>query len=429
MNPTFGDFLTPAGEHITAAVAFRGELPAGAREDAIAELGRVVSALARYLGDLPPPHDPGPGGTFPPTFRERAAADARVALRRAARTLRHRATSTQDAHPVVRHLSAAADYLSAGRDLLHTHFTTGGQPGTGPENSYWAPAITSAPVTSALLSELAHHARVLVPWAAQLTMTAPGLCALAADRLILHQAISGLWITAAAIQAAEHDNPTPPRARHLLAAIPAAAPPPRQPPGTGEPVTGLCHGITITADRLRHAARAPTQPGRWSPAATSASWRRAALACAITSHASEIVLHTLTDRARHLGIEPAITERLRGAAAAMSQTWPWWRAVACEWDILSTGTHHGTSSTPAAADFEDLALRTGRLAHASPDWTPGYAGSSIRGRAVLAPARGDVSTVWQQSTTQLTPSPASPSSTSRRSAPPQANDGCTCPPG
>jgi len=394
MVPVLGDFLTPAREHITAAVAFRGEVPDGAREDAIAELGRVVSALARYLGDLPPPHDPGPRGTCPPAFQEQAAADARVALRRAGRSMRQRAASTQDAHPVVRHLSAAAGHLTAGRDLLHTHFTAGGRPGTRPENSYWAPAITSAPVTSALLSELAHHARVLAPWAAQLTTTDPGLRALAADRLILHQAISGLWITTAAIQAAEHDNPTPPRARHLLAAIPAAAPPPRHPPGTGEPVTQLCHGITITAERLRHAARAPTRPGRWSPAATSTAWRRAALACAITSHASDIVLRTLTDRARHLGVDPAITGRLRDAAAAMSMTWPWWRAVACEWDILSTGTHHRTSSTPAAADFEDLALRTGRLAHASPDWTPGHAGtSSIRGRAALAPSRGDISTV------------------------------------
>ena len=198
---------------------------------------------------------------------------------------------------MVRHLSAAADYLTAGRDLLHTHFTAGGRPGTRPDNSYWAPTITSAAVTSALLSELAHHARVLVPWAAQLTMTASGLRALAADRLILHDAIGGLWITAAAIQAAQHDTPPPARARQLLAAIPAAAPPPRHPPGTDEPVTQLCHGITITAERLRHAARAPTGPGRWPPAATSTSWRRAALACAITSHASEIVLRTLTDRA------------------------------------------------------------------------------------------------------------------------------------
>ena len=84
MVPVFGDFLTPAGEHITAAVAFRGELPDGTREDAIAELGRVVSALARYFGDLPPPDDPGPGEACPLTFQEQAAADARVALRRAA---------------------------------------------------------------------------------------------------------------------------------------------------------------------------------------------------------------------------------------------------------------------------------------------------------------------------------------------------------
>jgi len=40
----------------------------------------------------------------------------------------------------------AADYLAAGRDLVQTHFTEG--PFGGREdNSYWAPLVTSGPVT------------------------------------------------------------------------------------------------------------------------------------------------------------------------------------------------------------------------------------------------------------------------------------------
>jgi hypothetical protein len=228
---------------------------------------------------LPPPA--APGGAYPPGPQAQAAAGARAALQRAASSLRPGTESTQDAHPAVRHLSAAATCLSAGRDLLHTHVPAGWS-GRRRGSSYWAPTITSAPVTAALLSELAHHARVLAHWAAQLIMTGPAESrALAADRLVLHDAISGLWITATAIEAAQHDNPPSPQARQLAAAIPASIPPPRRPPGDSETVNQLCDGITITAERLRRAAR--PDPNRWSPAATSDTWRRSALACAITT--------------------------------------------------------------------------------------------------------------------------------------------------
>jgi hypothetical protein len=107
-----------------------------------------------------------------------------------------------------------------------------------------------------------------------------------------------------------------------------------------------------------------------------------------------MVLRTLTDRAAHLGIDAAITSQLRGAAAAMSQTWPAWRTVNCEWDILTTGASHRTASTPAASDLGDLALRTGRLAYANPGWTLDYAeASTLRGRAALARTRDDIPAV------------------------------------
>ncbi len=55
MIPVFGEFLGAAGEHIAAAVAFRGELPYDALGSVICQLDRLVATLARYLDDLPLP--------------------------------------------------------------------------------------------------------------------------------------------------------------------------------------------------------------------------------------------------------------------------------------------------------------------------------------------------------------------------------------
>src|SRR6266487_838784 len=256
MPAAFGDFLTPAGQHIAAAVTFRGELPEAAHRDAIGELGRLVSALARYLGDLPLPDARDLPGLRPPSPQANAAAEARTAWRRVARGIRCDTTARPDAHPVVRHLAAAADHLNAGRDLLQTHLTTPA-PGTRAARSVWAPVVCSRPVAAALLGELADHARALAPWAAHLAMTGPpGPGLPTPERLLLHRAIAGLWLTAAAIEAAQRDHPPSAEARLLLAAIPASVPPPRRPPGDSESVAQLCEGITITAERLRHFAQA-----------------------------------------------------------------------------------------------------------------------------------------------------------------------------
>jgi SAM-dependent methyltransferase len=158
MTPVFGEFLRPSGEHIAAAVSCRGELPYSAQCGAVRQLDRLVATLERYLSDLPLPDR-----LDPPREPERhdrtRAAPAVLALDRAAQSLRPAAAgaadaSAGDAHPVVGHLSAAADHLAAGRDLLHTHFTDG-PAGPRTPTSYWAPVITSGPVTAALLGELA----------------------------------------------------------------------------------------------------------------------------------------------------------------------------------------------------------------------------------------------------------------------------------
>jgi hypothetical protein len=153
-----GDFLGPAGEHIATAVSFRSELAHDAQRVAIRHLDRLVATLGRYLADLC--DDPGfPAG--PERYAGTPVISARLALGRAAHNLRPAAaaaadTSAHNTRPAIGHLSAAADHLAAGRDLLNTHFTVctdGARTGT----SYWAPVIAAGPVTSALLGELAGY--------------------------------------------------------------------------------------------------------------------------------------------------------------------------------------------------------------------------------------------------------------------------------
>ena len=396
-TPAFGEFLGPAGEHIAAAVSFRGELPYNAQCGVVRQLDRLVATLTRYLADLRLPD-----GLHPSRALERdaaaRAAPAVLALGRAAQSLRPTAAGIADtddgaSHPAVGHLSAAADHLAAGRDLLHTHFAVD-PAGARTNRSYWAPVITSGPVTAALLGELASYLQNLSPWIARQSgarRVSPG--ALTSAQLALRGAEPWLQLAGTALQAAQRAHyPLP--ARGPLDAIPANVPPPRQLPSDGEPVPELCERIPRTAERLRYAAFTLAARARRSPAATSASWRRDALASAITSHGSELILRTLAERACQLGLEPAFQARLHEAAQSMQRTWKAWRAVTDHWDIVTTGTHRGAGLTPAASEISDLALRTGRLAYRNPHWTPAYSQTSqIRDPADLAHSPSDIVTV------------------------------------
>ena len=391
VTPVFGEFLGPAGEHISAAVSFRGELPYDAQCGVVGQLDRLVATLARYLTDLPD----GPDLNRRP---ERSAGTrnvaARLALGRAAQNLHHAAAGTADAvigraHPVVGHLSAAADYLAAGRDLLHTHFfvePTGARTGA----SYWAPVITSGPVAAALLAELASYAQDLAPWITrQSGARQVGWGKLTSAQLALRSAEPWLQLAGTAIQAAQRAHyPLP--ARSLLAAIPANAPPPRQPPVPGAPACELCERIPLTAERLRYAAFALADRARW-PATTSASWRRDALASAITSHASELILRGLAERASQLSLEADLQAQMHTAACGMARAWKTWRIVTDQWDIATTGHPRGARPTPVATEIGDLALQAGRLAYRNPHWTTAYGNASlIRDPAGLAQSPGDV---------------------------------------
>jgi hypothetical protein len=205
MTPLFGEFLHPATEHITAAVSSPADLSdeTGA---VTRELARLVTTLARYLSDLPLPDefDPALNPALKPEAR--AAGEARQALQWAAASLLpdpavHECTPDADTHSIVRHLSAAADLLAAGRDLLHTHFT--GPLSAQTARSDWAAVIISWPVTSALISEVAACARRLAPWAAQLPVTGPDEPGGSAAAAGLRTGSRWLWRAGAAVHGAQ----------------------------------------------------------------------------------------------------------------------------------------------------------------------------------------------------------------------------------
>src|SRR5258708_3982363 len=219
MTPVFGEFLGPAGEHIAAAVSFRGELPYSAQCGAVRQLDRLVATVARYLGDLPLPYALGPA-RGPGRDAGARAAPAVLALDRAARILRPVAAgaadaSAGDAPPVVGDPSAAADHLAARRDLLHTHFADGPpRPPTAAASR--APGLPPGPAPAALIGELAGYTNDLASWIAKLSVTrrvsqgAPTSALLA-----LRTAEPWLRLAGTAIQAAQHEH-NPPAARSLL---------------------------------------------------------------------------------------------------------------------------------------------------------------------------------------------------------------------
>jgi hypothetical protein len=156
----------------------------------------------------------------------------------------------------------------------------------------------------------------------------------------------------------------------------------------------LCERIPLTAERLRNAAFNFAARARWAPAATSLSWRRDALASAITGHGSELILRALPGCAEQLGLEAALRAQLLDAAEDMKHAWKAWRDVTGHWDVITTGAPRGVGMTPVAYEISDLVLRIGRLAYRNPHWTPACSGTSlIRDPADLARSPGDILTV------------------------------------
>ena len=373
MRPLLGDFLAAASRHLDAAT---GDLHPGAEASpsVVGELFRLTAVMA-HCADAFTAEDQSDSRPLKDA-RELAMADARSALRQAAARMRAawgaHTEAGDDSPPAAMCLAAAADNLAAGRDLLHTHFTTdqfGWRHGTSP----WAPAIASRHVNGALVSEIGSYAGRLAAWAIELAAADSAGRLPPQARVAISEGCRWLWVAEAAARVVRH-HPGTATGHALLHAIPINLPPPRHPPHGGLPVPELCAGTIITAERLRHLAHTVAIRGHHPKAALAASWQRTAQAAAITSHCSELILRQLTQPATCPPAAAAVAAAIEQAAHAASRSWRSWRALAHDWDTFTT--NRGTAFTAVAAEIGDLVLWAGRLAHTDPAWTPARAHAS-----------------------------------------------------
>jgi hypothetical protein len=401
----FGDFLAAGRAQLEAAAAVRADevtLPSPVAQ----ELSRLVAVMARYCDDLAPFDEVEASRRDDLHPWERAAIDAGAALRIAAGCVRRAAV--QQAGDLVsgtvpqraRQLEAAATELAAGRDLLHTHLAVNPD-GLIAERSEWASVVTSVPVTRAVADEIGQWSLRLAPFTAWLTGSAetsahpggPGQAVSAFVRTELATAAQWLQAAGTAVHVALDADPVRPADTELLRAIPAAMVPPRRRPATtAEPVGELCDGITISAARLRAAARHSKDRAWWSPAVTSGGWQWMAQAAAVTCHLSEQALRALATRAGQLPSPPASETQLRDAADIMAGMRAAWHHVDRQWDTIITETK--MLPTQAMTDASDLVLRMGRLVWDDPHWAPGRSRRAPpRDPARLAPGTDAVVTV------------------------------------
>jgi hypothetical protein len=124
--------------------------------------------------------------------------------------------------------------------------------------------VSSPPVTRALMHEVTRCSQqlaLLTTWLARSVAHGappggPGQAAGTSAHADLASASQWLRVAGTAMFPALDADPVLPADAELLSAIPAAMAPPRQRPGaSAETVTELCHGITISASRLRQAMR------------------------------------------------------------------------------------------------------------------------------------------------------------------------------
>jgi hypothetical protein len=368
MRPLLGDFLVAASDHIDAATSDIPQLSADAARAMIKELDRLTAVMARTANAFVVDDGTDPARLDAPAL---TALDAQAALRHAAARM-HTAAAVlgeggdDDRHPAGARLTAAAAHLSAGHDLLQSHFAPQ-QSGTRHGNSLWAPAIVSTPVNMALTAVIGDYASRLAPWMLELataplsrTLPAPARVAISAACRWLRIAEAAAW--------ALNRQPGTIAEQALLRAIPVNAPPPRLSPRGGEPVPDLCAGAIATAERLRHLAHVPATGTDSAQTGLATTWQRTAQGAAITGHCSELILRQLADSAAKLPISHVASGALAEAADKIRGAWMAWRAVAHEWDTVTTGP--AATLTPAAAAIGDLTLWVGRLAYTDPVWTP-----------------------------------------------------------
>jgi len=313
MRPLLGDVLATASGHIGAAT---GDLclEADAAPSVVRELVRLTAVMAR-CADAFVQADRGDSRHLLDAHGL-AMLDARSALRHAAACMRAAwgalgGGSGDAQHAAAACLSAAADGLTAGHDLLQTHFTID-QSGWRHGSSPWAPAIVSPQVGAALITEIGGYAGRLAPWALQLAAAVPDGGLPARAQVAIGAGCRWLWVAEAATRVVRH-HPGALARQALLHSIPVNLPPVRYPPRGGEPVPQLCAGTAITAERLGHLAYLTATRGYPPGAALATCWQRTAQAAAITGHCSELILRQLAEPAARLPIERPPKRRLSRA--------------------------------------------------------------------------------------------------------------------
>lgn len=296
---------------------------------------------------------------------------------------------------MARHLADAGTRLAAGRDLLRTHIMLGPD-GLARELSEWASVVTSLSVMRGLGNEMAVWSAQLAPFTVRLAGLAPHRISRGridqsfalSSREELANASQWLRAAGAALRPALNADAVRPADTELLRSISAAFPPRQLPMGPAtESIVALCHGITVSASRLRVAAYRGRDRTSWAPDVASGGWQWMAQGAAITCHLSELALRSLAARTEKLTELPVTPVQLHRAADAMTGMREAWQRVDLVWNTVIT--EHRLLSTPAMSEASDLLLRMGRLVWDNPQWTPARAhGGRRRTPAALAPRVG-----------------------------------------
>lgn len=368
---SFGDFLAIAHRQLASG---SGAAAAAGGEDvqqACDSLARLATVLARLAEDI------GPGWASAvasqqtrDTSWDHAQAETRHALATVQAILHHNAAQLRARRPkagppvtLASRIDAAALSLTAARDLLHTHLDRAPD-GTRKHRTEWAAVIASVPVRRALLTEIGSVSRQVAIRGAQLAIT-PGWRGSPEARRRLTTASQWMWVLDANIRIADRHEPVGDAARDQLRVIPASAIPPPALPGRAESVARLCEGIQDTCARARRSAWTASREAAWSPMMSVPSLRIVAAANTVTSHNTHVLLSALaTAGDLRSGRQPAAPLLQAAGAAASARTA--WRVTADALDAVTTDSRGYLS--PEAADARALALWTGRLAYADPDW-------------------------------------------------------------
>ena len=368
----FGDFSGAARQQLGSPAALRTAAARGGHVPEIRNsLLRLLLVMSRYVQDITPRPARRPSLQQPPPAGwDRAGLEARGALQQAVaglygNTLAGRRPGVTAGSELARRLDAAALSLTYGRDLLHTHLAHGPRGGVR-YRSEWGHAVTSPQTHRALLAEMGSLARQLAPLGEALRRS-PRARGSPAERQAVTGACHWLQLMDTSIRRAQREDPISVRDVELLRAVPVNSPPPRPRADPTRAASSLPEAVLDAAERARRAAWLSATRPPWRPGMTVASLRQAAAANTFTSRHCELLLRSLAISAS--GIAGQAGTAVTAAAEAAGQARVRWQGIAHALDQVTTSSQERLTQAAAAAG--DLALWTGRLAHADPDWNPG----------------------------------------------------------